>query len=237
VAREPIFNVPMVVVVSLALLVLVHVGASLLPPEDQAVFTLAMAFNPARFVGYAAQLPGGTTAEVTSFVTYQFIHGDLGHLTLNGAWLLAFGSAVAMRIGPVRFIVFTVLCGMVGAATFLVLEWGTAVSVIGASGAVSGLMAAALRFFFAALGRGGLDEFRNNPRGVPLLSLRAALTDRTVLTVIGVWLVINFGSAAMASSITSADGIAWQVHLGGFLSGLLLFGPFDRRATANDLDS
>ena len=51
-------------------------------------------------------LPGGDVATVTSFVTHTIVHGDWVHLGLNAAWLVAFGGAVANRIGSVRFLLF-----------------------------------------------------------------------------------------------------------------------------------
>jgi membrane associated rhomboid family serine protease len=217
-----------VVLATLLAYAAVHFGLWLLEPTDELTAVVALAFNPIRYAGHATELPGGELAAITSFVTYQFVHADLTHLIINCAWLLAFGSPVAMRAGPVRFIAFGLFCGIVGAATFLVIEWGTSALVIGASGAVSGLMAAALRFFFVALRSGGVEAFRVNPWSVPLMPLRHLIFDRAILTVIAIWLLINWGAAAVAPALTSAGAIAWQVHLGGFLAGLLAFGAFDR---------
>src|SRR5262245_16780943 len=110
--REPIFNAPACVVVVIAVLALVHGGLWLLPPDEQIWWTWALAFVPARYVDGAGDIPGGGTAAFTSFLTHQLVHGDLTHLAINSAWLLAFGSPVARRIGTVRFLVFSALCGI-----------------------------------------------------------------------------------------------------------------------------
>ena len=93
--RQPIFNVPGVVLGLLVSFVVVHLLRWALPAEDGAWLTAALAFIPARETGLADDLPGGRIAAVTSFITHQFVHGDLAHLGINSAWLLAFGTPVA----------------------------------------------------------------------------------------------------------------------------------------------
>ena len=95
--REPIFNVPSVVLGLLAAFFAVHLLRWVLPAEENEWLTAALAFIPARLSGVGADLPGGRIAIPTSFVTHQFVHGDLAHLLLNSAWLLAFGTPVARR--------------------------------------------------------------------------------------------------------------------------------------------
>ena len=95
--------------------------------------------------------------------------------------------------------------------------------VVGASAAISGQMAAAMRFVFGARPRGEADLAQ-----VPLESLSKTLTDRRILTVLGFWVVLNvvFGLGVVSIAGTEGD-IAWEAHIGGFLFGLLCFGFFD----------
>lgn len=231
-SREPVFNVPAAVVALLVSMVAVHGGLALLSERQQAEITLALAFIPARFAGFAAELPGGTGATVWSFLTHQFVHGDAAHLLLNSAWLLAFGGAVAQRVGNLRFMGVALLSGLAGALLFLAMRYGELVPMVGASGAVSGLMGAAFRFFFAALDRGGFEAYRHDPGAIPRQSLGAMLRDRRAVTAIAIFALINALMAFAAPLFTSAGGIAWEAHLGGFLFGLLTFAIFDppRRA-------
>ncbi len=104
--REPIFNVPGVLLWLLASFFVVHLVRWLLPDEQNAWLTAVLAFIPARVSGMAADLPGGRLAAVTSFVTHEFVHGDLAHLIINSAWLLAFGTPVARRTDALRFLAF-----------------------------------------------------------------------------------------------------------------------------------
>jgi len=222
--RQPIFNVPGVVLWLLALFFAVHLVRYLLSPEQDLWLTVAMAFIPARLGGHGGGLPGGEVAVVTSFITHLFIHGDLTHLLINSAWLLAFASPVARRIDAVRFLSFFFLTGAIGALTYYFINGPVLVPVVGASGAISGLMGAAFRFLFRGFA-GGADA---GMRGVPLMSLMEALRDRRVLIAIGVWTVLNVMQAWGTVLVTEAAGIAWEAHLGGFFSGLLLYGFFER---------
>ena len=149
--REPIFNVPPVVAALIGSFVLVHLVRALLPAQEDDWLTAVLAFVPARLTGIAGQLPGGDPAAVTQFVTHIFVHGDLMHLILNSAWLLPFGSSVARRVGSVRFLLFFLLCGIGGALSYAVLSPNPLSMMVGASGAISGLMGAAFRFLFKAI--------------------------------------------------------------------------------------
>ncbi|MDH4981512.1 rhomboid family intramembrane serine protease [Hyphomicrobium sp. D-2] len=195
--------------------------------------TLALAFIPARYSGDASLLPGGDLTAVTSFVTHTMVHGDWMHLAFNGAWLIAFGAAIANRVGALRFILLFFVCGIAGAATFLLFNPALMAPMVGASGAISGLMGATMRFMFTAVDRGGFTALRENPRAAPLMSLRAALQDKRVLTVTAVFLFANvlavFGFGSVGES-----GIAWEAHIGGYFAGFLAFGFFDAPQNTNN---
>lgn len=227
--REPIFNVPGVVVGLLAAFLAVHIVRSVLPEEQTAWLTALLAFIPARLAGMAAQLPGGDAAAATQFVTHVFVHGDLTHLAVNSAWLLAFGSSVARRVGASRFLAFFFLCGIAGALTYVAFDRGSLNLMVGASGAISGLMGAAFRFLFQALTDGDVDGLAGKLRQPPLQSLGETLRDRRILLAIAGWTVLNVMLAWGAAGLMDGANIAWEAHLGGFYAGLLTFGLFDRQ--------
>ncbi len=231
--RQPIFNVPGVVLGLLVSFVAVHLLRWALPAEDGAWLTAALAFIPARETGLADDLPGGRIAAVTSFITHQFVHGDLAHLGINSAWLLAFGTPVARRTGAVRFIVFFLLAGTAGALLYLAVNGGVLILVVGASGAISGLMGAAFRFLFRSMGDGGPMGLAR-ASSTPLMPLAETLQDRRILMAIAGWTVLNVLLAWGAAGLTEAAGIAWEAHLGGFYAGLLLYGFFDRPPPPED---
>ena len=227
--NQPIFNVPRSTLLALAALAAVHGVRLLLDAETDVQFLLTLAFIPARYAGVASQLPGGEIAALTSFVTYMFVHGDLMHLLVNGVWMLAFGSAVALRVGDGRFVLFSLACGIAGAVLHLALHFGALAPVVGASAAISGQMAAAVRFLFSAGGQRFAGD-RRLMRLVPLASVWETLRNPRILVFIGVWFAINalFGTGLLQFQ-GAEGGIAWEAHLGGFTFGLVAFGLFDRR--------
>ena len=226
-AREPIFNVPGSVLAILAVIFGVHLVRAVLSPQDDAWLVFLLAFVPARYAGLSAELPGGTTTAFTSFLSHAFVHGNLLHLAFNAAWLLAFGSAVAKRIGGLRFIAFFSYAAIMGAAFFLLLNWGIPVPVVGASGAISGLMGAILRFLFSALESGGVSQLQDETAPTPLMPLATALRDRRIVLAIAIWLALNALAAIGIGTGDIAGAIAWEAHIGGFIAGFLTFGLFD----------
>jgi membrane associated rhomboid family serine protease len=222
-ASEPIFNVPRVVLLAAAVIFGIQIIRTLLPDEESVQLLLALAFIPARYSGAAPELPGGYLTAVTSFVTYMIVHSGWVHLGVNLLWMAAFGSPIAKRLGDWKFLYFSVLCGIAGALSHLVFHFGEMTPVVGASAAISGQMAAALRFVFGARPQGEADLAQ-----VPLENLSKTLTDRRILAVLGFWVVLNVVFGLGAISIAGTEGnIAWEAHIGGFLCGLLCFGFFD----------
>lgn len=230
--RQPILNVPPVIIAILAALCIVHaVRVLILSNRADIEFLLLFSFIPARYFPntLVGTLPGGWGADLWTFVTYAFIHADLTHLGFNAVWLLPFGSALARRFGTLRFLAFFAVTAAAGAAAHLVTHTGGFVPVVGASAAISGTMAAAMRFAFQ---RGGpLASWHDRPAHpdlVPAASLMDALRDRRVVAFLVVWFGLNVLFGLGSLSMAGADQtVAWQAHVGGFLAGLLLFPIFD----------
>ncbi len=231
--REPLFNIPSVIITVLAVLAVIHGAREWLLNEEQDFwFVFTFAFVPARYdasVVLGGVLPGGFGAEIWTFVTYSLLHGSWTHMTVNGVWLLAFGSAVARRFGTPRFLAFFAVTAAAGAGMHLLTNAGSPSPMIGASASVSGAMAAALRFAFQ---RGGpLGMMRGGDAGsyrVPALPLIGVLSDARVLIFLAVWFGINLLFGLMSTPLTgSNEVVAWQAHIGGFLAGLILFSWFD----------
>ena len=224
---EPALNVPRAVAGVVALLTVMQVVKSLLPDETKITLLLALAFIPARYSGAALELPGGYLTAVTSFVTYMIVHAGWLHLVVNLLWMLAFGSAVARRMGETAFLTFSILCGVAGAFTHLLFHFGDLTPVVGASAAISGQMAGALRFMFNAKPLPGerMPDFVEAPR----LSLGQTLSDKRFLAFLLIWIGLNAYFGLSSVSIAGEEGnIAWEAHIGGFLCGLLIFGAFDK---------
>lgn len=236
---EPLFNFPTVIAALIVAFGVVHaVRELLLTPTQDIEFLLQFAFIPARYTtGSVLQptLPGGVGAEIWTFVTYAFIHGDLTHLAINVIWFLPFGTAVARRFGTGRFLAFFGATAAGGALVHLITHQGELLPMIGASAAISGCMAAAMRFVFQAGGPlGVLRSTEPDAYLVPAVPLRDAMRDGRIVAFLGVWFGLNilFGLGSV-SLLGVAQPVAWQAHIGGFLAGLLLFPFFDPVAAAS----
>jgi membrane associated rhomboid family serine protease len=227
--REPIFNAPGVVMGLLGVFVAVHAVRALFLTDEQAGWvTDVLAFVPARLSGRIVEPDVPGFVRFTQFFTHTLVHGDLTHLLLNSAWFLAFGSPVARRTGTGRFLAFFFFCGIGGALLFFAIHPDMRNPMVGASGAISGLMGAAFRFMFRALRDGDREGLAGESPPAPLESLGAMLTNRRILLAIIGWTLLNVVVAWGAAGLMEGVNIAWEAHLGGFYAGLLVFGVFDR---------
>jgi membrane associated rhomboid family serine protease len=221
------FNVPAVVLAIIGLLLLIQAGREwLLTDEQDTTVLLYFAFIPAR---YSEIYPGGLGAQIWTFLTYALLHADFVHVGVNSIWFLPFGSAMARRFGTWRFLAFSAVTAIAGAALHLLTHVGELLPMIGASATVSGLMAGSLRFVFQA--GGPLGMFRSGEDStyrVPAAPLLVALKDSRVIVFLVAWFGLNILFGAGASSFPGVEqSVAWQAHIGGFLAGLVLFAWFD----------
>lgn len=217
--REPFLHAPASVLWLIAFIVAAHVARVLSPEPVSDAILLHYGFVPARYVQGGSLLP-----LLIPFVSYNFLHADFVHLGVNCLWLLVFGPVVARRYGGALFLGFFLICGITGAAAYLALNWGSPDGVIGASGAISGLMGAAIRML----------PWPGAARTRPL----APIFSRPVLLFSAFWVFTNFligitGFGAMGE----IHQVAWQAHLGGYVAGLLLAGVFDRLRRMHAVDS
>ena len=135
-------------------------------------------------------------------------------------------------LGPLRFLALFLLAGIAGAVAFLVVHPFGLEPVVGASAAISGAVAAAMRFAFepgAPLGPGrNFSVADDRAYSVPALPLSRVFRDGRAVTFLLVWFGCNilFGAFARPLGIGDAS-VAWEAHIGGFLFGLLAFSFFD----------
>jgi membrane associated rhomboid family serine protease len=220
-AREPVFNLPRVVIALLAICVGLHLMRMyLLSDRQDFELIVRFAFIPLRY-------SGGYDIDIWAFTgpwTYAFLHGGMAHLVVNMVWLAAFGSPLANRIGTGRFLAFWVVTSLAAVALHYVLHPADAAPLVGASGAISGMMGAAARFGFKIDRAEGKAAFAG-----PVLSIPAVFRSRAAVTFVGVWMVINLLMGLGIGTPGMESRIAWEAHIGGFLAGFLLVRLFDRR--------
>lgn len=229
-AREPIFNLPRVVVVLSAVLFGVHLWRLALDSDADLDVIVRFAFIPARYLDtpQVREVFGADDlGRWWSPITYGLMHAGWEHLIVNTLWLVVFGSAVAWRFGAVRFLAFTALTTAAGAAVHALAHWGEFVPMVGASAGISGLTAAAARFVFEA--GGPLGGFATAGHGAflrPAAPMLVSLRNPRVLAFVAIWFLLTLAFAVIPAG-GAGGAIAWEAHLGGFLAGLLLFPAFD----------
>jgi len=140
----------------------------------------------------------------------MFMHGGLFHLGGNMLYLWIFGNNIEDRLGHLRFIVFYLFCGIVSAYAHAITDPDSLMPMIGASGAVSGILGAYLLLF---------------PRATVYTLVFLGFFVTTVkipaLIVIGFWAIIQFINGLISTGLHRGSGIAWFAHIGGFLIGLV----------------
>ena len=173
--------------------------------RDMDAAIAALGFVPASLTqsGYVS-----FPASVTIFSS-MFLHGGLLHLAGNMLYLWIFGNNVEDAMGHLRFIAFYLVCGVAAALTLVLIDPGSPVPMIGASGAISGVLAGYVLLF---------------PRArvtviVPLGIIFYPLA-LSAFWVVSFWFVMQLLSAAFSNP--REPGVAWWAHVGGFATGLLL---------------
>jgi membrane associated rhomboid family serine protease len=228
--RQPIFNLPAVVAGLIALLLAIHAGRVFILSSDADLQVLLdFAFIPIRETNpdaYSDLAAIGDGARVWTFLTYAFLHADWAHVLVNVVWLAAFGSPVARRFGAVRFLAYAALGAIGGAALHLAIYPSSVAPLVGASAAISALMAGAARFIFQPSGPlwslGGVDAYRQ-----PAAPLRVLVRDRRVIVFLGVWFAVNLIFGLTNGAGLASGAVAWDAHIGGFVVGLLFFRLLD----------
>jgi len=149
-------------------------------------------------------------------LTSMFLHGGILHLLGNMLYLWIFGDNVEDAMGPVRFLLFYLLCGIIAALAQIAIHPASPIPMVGASGAIAGVMAA----YFMLYPRARILTL------IPIFFF-IRLVSVPAVFLLGFWFFLQVWSGA--GSIGSAGGTAWFAHIGGFLGGILLVFPFRRR--------
>ncbi len=210
-------NIPNSIVAVLAACFMIHIARNHVLSENSNLHILFYgAFIPARY----AESPGWEA--FTSPVTYSFLHGSFGHLLNNSVWLVAFGSPVAKAMSNLRFALFWIACSMIAALFHYLADPSSVAPMIGASGAVAGMMGAAARSGFRLRADAESDD-----QALMLPPIKRVLRSRTVLMFLGLYILINVGIGVFGATDGSpVANIAWQAHIGGLVAGFVLLPLF-----------
>lgn len=191
-----------------------------LPPDVRHSISMSLGMIPIVVLGRADLDPGLVMVPPwASVLTSMFLHAGWMHIAGNMLFLHIFGDNVEDAMGRGRFILFYLLCGTAAALTQALIAPDSEIPMIGASGAIAGVLGAYLLLFPRA-----------NVRVLVVFVIFIRMVNVPALLVLGVWFAAQLLSAGIASA--AAGGVAFWAHIGGFLCGLLLLPILKRPSVA-----
>ncbi len=208
---NPIVTIALIVLCSLVFLYEVS-----LPDQAGEAFVFQYGAIPASIFGHEAALPENAVAvPVTlTLLTSMFLHGGWMHLIGNMLYLWIFGNNIEDVMGHVKFVIFYVVCGLLAAMSHALTDPSSGIPMVGASGAISGVLGAYLLLY---------------PRAQVLVLIPLGIFMRTMYVpagfVLGFWFVLQLLSGGMSMG-QGGGGVAFFAHVGGFLAGMALIGFF-----------
>jgi len=197
----PVVNIMIIAINILFFIVELSQGSEL----DRFIYTYGLV--PARYTSPTVSSQFTFYQQMFSLLSFMFIHGGLFHLIGNLWSLFIFGDNVEDRLGPIKYFLFYMLCGVSSGLFHLAVNWNSPIPTIGASGAIAGVMGAYMILY---------------PKSkiltlIPIF-LFFPIVEIPAVFFLGLWFVFQFFSAA---SMAGKGGIAWWAHIGGFIFGII----------------
>lgn len=155
-----------------------------------------------------------TAQQLFALFSFMFLHGGFWHLLGNMWSLYIFGDNIEDQLGPLRYLLFYLLCGLTSGLTHLFLNLSSNVPTIGASGAIAGVMGA----YFILYPRSKILAL------IPIIIIPYFI-EIPAFFFLGIWLFFQLLNAAGSNG---AGGIAWWAHIGGFIFGIIFLKFLDR---------
>ena len=184
--------------------------------ENLERFIYVYGLVPARYSVPEVASHFSSVEQVFALFSFMFLHGGFLHILGNMWFLHIFGDNVEDRMGPIRFLLFYLLCGWASGFAHLWANWTSTVPTIGASGAIAGVMGAYLILF---------------PKSriitlIPIFFIPYFIEIPAVVF-LGIWFLFQFFYASL-SGPEGGGGIAWWAHIGGFVFGMIAVKLFSR---------
>jgi membrane associated rhomboid family serine protease len=214
---NPVRGIPVATILTILACMAVYLWQISLPPQSKQAAITLLGFMPALLFGHGSIEGDPWVSPAGSIFTAMFLHGGFFHLAGNMLYLWIFGDNVEDRMGRGRFVAFYLICGAIAALTQALPDTRSTVPMIGASGAVSGVLGAYVVLY---------------PRANVLVAMPFLLARVPALIVLGLWFVGQLVSSMLAEP--GAGGVAFMAHVGGFIGGAVLIRWFlrDRRTRA-----
>ncbi len=209
---NPSYRNPYVAYGLLALNVLVFLFQLMIQMSgDRALYSYFIS----RYALVPAQIfQGSIISSIIPFFSSIFMHGSLLHLGSNLLYLWIFADNIESELGHFKFLLFYLLCGVGASLTQVAIDWNSTIPIIGASGAISGV-----------LGGYYLRFPRARVAVVFFIFIFFQIVWIPAKIVLGIWFFFQIFSG-LASVGTQGGGVAWFAHIGGFIVGIVLFNLF-----------
>jgi membrane associated rhomboid family serine protease len=202
---NPVRGIPAVTICLILACMAVYLWLLSMPPDARVTATTLLGFMPRYLFGEVELGAEPWISPLGTIFTAMFVHGDFVHLAGNMIYLWIFGDNVEDRVGRSRFFAFYLICGAVAALAQAVPDMRSTVPMIGASGAVSGVLGAYVVLY---------------PRANVLVALPFLLLRVPALLMIAIWFLAHLAASFMAEP--GAGGIAFTPHVAGFVVGAVL---------------
>ena len=216
----PTRHLPILTILLISLNAFVFLKAFLLGPLAGQRFISYYGLIPCGLTGHCVIVGRAFSPEIT-LITSMFVHAGFFHLAGNMLYLWIFGNNVEDAMGKVRFAIFYLVCGVGSASIQMLVNPASRLPMVGASGAISGILGAYLVLFPHA------RILTLVPLGIlfPVFEIRAVF-------VIGFWIIVQILNGLLTFSF-EGGGVAWFAHIGGFAVGFILVPFFRRRLLAS----
>jgi len=155
---------------------------------------------------------------ILTVFTSMFMHSGLMHLLGNMLYLWIFGDNVESALGSLRYTLFYLLCGVGAALGQVLVDPRSQIPMVGASGAISGILGAYLFLYPHA-----------EVETLILFGYFTRLVRLPALVVLGMWIVTQLLSGVLSLGMQATGGVAWFAHIGGFFTGVVLVSFFRRK--------
>lgn len=207
----PTRKFPFITIILIVLNVLVFIYQASLG-EGFNRFIYSMGLIPFEISHFTDLYPPGPSPIYLTILYSMFIHGSLFHLIGNMLFLWIFGNNIEDFFGRIPFIIFYLICGLVAAFTQILFNPNSTIPMVGASGAIAGVMGGYLILYHRA-----------RVTTVLIFGFFIRLVKIPALFFLGFWIIYQFLYGISSLSISSGEGgVAWFAHIGGFICGLIL---------------
>lgn len=211
---NPTRHFPLITITIIAANIAIYI-LQILSPSDPGKVAFAYGAVPHFLLTFKTVQP---VHPVMTVFTSMFMHGGLLHLGTNMLYLWIFGNNIEDRLGYVRFILFYLLCGFAAAYAHALSNPVSVIPMIGASGAVAGILGAYILLFPHA-----------KVHTLIFFVFFVQVVRLPAIFVIGFWILIQVINGLISNGQATQGGIAWFAHIGGFVFGILMITFFIKK--------